>query len=140
MTRVVRRLGLLLPLVTSFLGLCACTYTSAVSTTNIPAQRSRSVTASSKRYIVLGLVFDNDEVLSLPDKLADKCPGGAVRGITTHNMKTMYFLDLFWAREVVASGFCVKATLADGAPLEEETKSLPTEVSKRDDAGHKVEL
>lgn len=115
-----------------------CSYTTAVSTTNIPANRSNKVTASTKRMIVLGLVFDNDEVLDLTTKLREKCPDGAVRGITTHNIVTMYLLAFLWEREVVARGYCVKtiSTAQDGvedilapedgvasqSPLEDEVK------------------
>lgn len=89
-----------------------CAYTTAVSTTNIPAKRSKKVRAATKRYIVLGLVFDNDEVLALPQELGEQCPNGAVRGITTHNINTYYLLAFFWSREVVATGYCVKDQVA----------------------------
>lgn len=94
-------------------GATACTTTLGVSTTNIPRDRSRSVSASTKRWVILGLVFDNDEVLTLPDRLKDKCPGGAVRGITTHHAMTNYFLGLVMTRQVLAQGFCVKGHLVD---------------------------
>jgi hypothetical protein len=101
-------------LVGSFLtaSLAGCAYTTAVSTTNIPANRSKKVKASTKRYIIFNFVFDNDEVLALPQKLGEQCLSGAVRGITTHNINTFYFLAFFWSREVVATGYCVKDKVA----------------------------
>ncbi|MCX6132130.1 MAG: hypothetical protein NTX25_24120 [Proteobacteria bacterium] len=87
---------------------CAsCTYTMAVSQTNIPENRSKPVEAVEKKFIVLGFNFDNDYVFKLVDELKSKCPQGDVRGIMTQDMRTLYFLDFFWSREIVAKGYCV---------------------------------
>lgn len=87
--------------------LSACTYTAAVSQTNIPAARNKPVEAEVRKFIVLGFNFDNDEVYKLVEKLKAQCPGGQVRGILTQDMRTLYFLFFFWARDTVAKGYCV---------------------------------
>jgi len=79
-----------------------CTYTVAVSQSNIPAQRKQAVSASVSKFIVLGLNFDNDFALQLGTKLKESCPQGSVRGVTTHDKLTIYFPGIFWAREVDA--------------------------------------
>lgn len=84
-----------------------CTYTVAVSQSNIPAQRKKPVSASVSRFIVLGLNFDNDYALQLGTKLREGCPQGSVRGVTTQDMLTIYFPGIFWAREVTAQGYCM---------------------------------
>lgn len=92
--------------------LCGCTYVNAVSQTNLPLDRQHVVHASVKKYIILGFNFDNDVFFELPRKLAEQCPGGAVRGVLTKDVTTLYLLSFFWARETEASGFCQKGTVA----------------------------
>jgi hypothetical protein len=91
----------------------SCTYTSSVSQTNVPPQRGHLVEASVKKYIVLGFNFDNDEVLELRHKLSEKCPNSAIRGIMTQDLRTLYFLGFFWARETHAVGYCTGHHTAD---------------------------
>jgi hypothetical protein len=45
--------------------------------------------------------------------------GGAVRGVTTQDKTTLYFLQIFWSREITAQGYCVpqKATAAEGGEI-----------------------
>ncbi len=99
----------------------ACTYTNAVSLTNTPSDRTNLVEASAKKNIFLGFNFDNDHVLTLTEKLKEQCPGGEVRGILTKDLTTLYFLGFFWARETIASGYCVKgkAVAETGAGIED---------------------
>lgn len=85
-----------------------CTYTVAVSQSNIPAQRKKPVTASVSRFIILGLNFDNDFALQLGTRLKEACPQGSVRGVTTQDKLTIYFPGIFWAREAEASGYCMQ--------------------------------
>ena len=134
--RMVKVVGLIF----SLFEIVGCTYTTAVSTTNIPANRNRKITAKTERYIILGFVFDNDEVLALPSMLADKCPGGVVQGITTQNMNTLYLLEFFWKREVVATGYCVKSSLAEGPEIEDPTIDPVSKVSMGAQSSDEVEL
>ncbi|HET9237586.1 MAG TPA: hypothetical protein VFO10_10065 [Oligoflexus sp.] len=99
-----------------------CTYTVAVSQSNIPAQRKKPVTASVSKFIFLGLNFDNDFALQLGTRLKEACPQGSVRGVTTQDMLTIYLPGIFWARETSAQGYCMpqKAT----ASLEPEWGDL----------------
>jgi hypothetical protein len=117
-----------------------CSYTTAVSTTNIPANTRKKVTATTKRFIILGLVFDNDEVLDLPRKLQDKCPEGAVRGITTHNINTFYLLAFLWQREVVATGYCVKQSITAQNDVLEDVVSPEAEVAAQEQPEGEVNL
>ncbi|MBF0441315.1 MAG: hypothetical protein HQK54_05370 [Oligoflexales bacterium] len=102
------RYSCLVSLFLSALILCmqGCSYTAAVSQTNIPADRGKVVKTSVYKFIFLGFNFDNDEVLRLTKQLQEKCPNGDVRGVLTKDIRTMYFLFFFWARETFASGFC----------------------------------
>jgi hypothetical protein len=84
-----------------------CTYTNAVSLTNIPANRTKVVTASVKKNIFLGFNFDNDQVAKLVPALQEKCPDGDVKGVLTKDSSTFYFLFIFWARETEVSGYCI---------------------------------
>ncbi len=86
----------------------ACTYTAAVTQTNVPADRSRPVKAEVKKYIVLGFNFSNDQVFTLTKKLAEQCPDGVVKGVLTQDQWTEYVLIFFWARETTATGYCVR--------------------------------
>jgi hypothetical protein len=78
------------------LGISGCTYTVAVSQSNIPAQRSKPVEASVYKFIVFALT-----------KLKERCPQGSVRGVTTQDTVTFYVPGIFWAREINARGYCM---------------------------------
>jgi hypothetical protein len=96
--------------------LTGCTYTNAVSLTNIPADRTRPIEASVKKNIFLGFNFDNDFALKLANELKEKCPNGEVKGVLTKDKTTLYFLFIFWARETEAKGFCIPSkTVAHGS-------------------------
>ncbi len=109
----------------------ACTYTNAVSLTNTPADRKQPVSASVKKNIFLGFNFDNDQVQTLTTSLKEKCQGGEVKGILTKDVTTLYLFGIFWARETIASGYCVKSKATAG--LMNET-SDEIEVSQWKDA------
>ena len=94
------------------MALSACTYTRAVTQTNVPRERSHPVSVDVKRYIFFA-TFDTDEVQDLTHKLREKCPGGRVTGIMAKDTVTLYFLFIFYAREVEATGFCLKHATAD---------------------------
>ena len=89
--------------------LTSCTYTAAVSQTNVPLQRQKPIEASVYKFMFFGLNFSNEEVFTLSDKLKEKCPDGDVRGILTKDLRTLYFVFIFWARETQAKGYCIPA-------------------------------
>jgi hypothetical protein len=99
----------LIPMVTTVC-LSACTYTRAVSETNVPRERGRLVEAAVAKNIILGFNFDNDEVLQLTRKLRDKCPSGSVRGIMTQDLTTLYVGFFYWERKTLAKGYCVNGS------------------------------
>lgn len=111
----------------SILNLQGCTYISAISLTNIPAQRQNKVSASVKKLVFLGLSFDNDKVFTLSQKLRSECAGGEVKGIFTKDLRTLYFLDFIMSQETVATGYCVKPSekftkrSVDGFEIENST-------------------
>lgn len=91
------------------LGINGCTYTMAVSQSNIPAQRNKPVEANVYKFIVFALTFDNDYALELGSKLKESCPQGAVRGVTTQDTVTFYIPGIFSAREINARGYCMSS-------------------------------
>jgi hypothetical protein len=93
-------------LIAAVLLIQACTYTRAVTQTNLPSDRSQKVSAEVYRFIFFA-TFDSDETARLISKLQEKCPGKSIRGLTVKDLRTMYFLFIFWAREVSATGYCV---------------------------------
>ena len=109
MSIVWRMSATLIPIVTT-LCLSACTYTRAVSETNVPRERGRPVEVTVKKNIILGFNFDNDEVLQLTHKLREKCPSGSVRGIMTQDLTTLYLGFFYWERKTQAKGYCVNGS------------------------------
>lgn len=94
-------------LLTACFSLGGCTYTMAVSQTNIPVLRSKPVEVATERFIFLGFNFDNDYALQLSNKLKESCPQGDVRGVTTQDTVTLYLFYILWAREIKARGYCI---------------------------------
>jgi hypothetical protein len=94
-----------------------CTYTAAISQTNIPADHSHPVQVEVYKFIFFG-TFDNDQVLTITSKLHARCPHGAVRGIMTKDLRTWYFFTILMAQDTYATGFCVKGSeIADSQEL-----------------------
>tara|TARA_B100001094_G_scaffold211441_1_gene205404 strand:- start:666 stop:1064 length:399 start_codon:yes stop_codon:yes gene_type:complete len=89
-----------------------CTYLRSVTQTNLPAKRSKKVSARAYKLIFLGFNFDNDHVLDLPKKLQRQCPNGDVRGVLTKDARTIYFLGFVWAHDIEATGYCVSSSRA----------------------------
>lgn len=87
-----------------------CTYTRAISQTNIPSERGRVVEASVERMMFLGIAFDNDDVPKLVEKLREKCPNGVIRGILTKDLSTSYLIVI--ERKTMAKGYCIKEHVA----------------------------
>jgi hypothetical protein len=96
----------------SFLILSACASLESVSTTSVPAQRSKKISAVSDRFIFLGLNFNNEYVDKMVKDLAQQCPNGRVEGILTKQESIYYFLYFFWTSKVTATGYCVGSNVA----------------------------
>ncbi|MBC7533746.1 MAG: hypothetical protein H7318_19435 [Oligoflexus sp.] len=119
--------GLTVILILSAIGLQAsCTYTAAVSLTNIPAQRQAPITATVEKMVFLGLNFDNENVFQLSSKLRSQCEGGQVKGILTKDMRTYYFFAFVMSQKTTASGYCVRrgSKTADGFEQHPEQAGL----------------
>jgi len=102
---------------TSILGLNACTSLATVSLTTIPAQRNSVVKAEASKTIFLGFNFDNDFVNDMENQLKRQCPNGIISGILTKDEVIDYFLFIVWQHRVTATGYCTKANgTADQAP------------------------
>ncbi len=84
----------------------ACAHIQTVSITQIPADRSKVVTAEAEKFVFLGFTFDNDFVDTLSVDLAAQCPKGDVRGIFTKDEVKSYFIA--HTRRVTSRGYCVK--------------------------------
>ena len=93
-------LAICLSLVTS-----GCASLKSVSLTQIPAERSKRISAEASDWGILGLFGNNDFTQRLPEELQKQCPNGRVTGILTKQDSYFYF---FWlTRRVTAHGFCV---------------------------------
>lgn len=88
------------------LGLSSCASLHTVSVTDMPAKRSSVVTASTDKFVFLGLSFDNDFVNGLTADLASQCKGGVVSGILTKHETYFYFIG--HSIKVKATGYCNK--------------------------------
>ncbi len=87
-----------------------CASLHSVSITQIPVDREQQIEAEVHSWVVLGLIFDNDFVDSMRDKLRSQCPNGKVTGILTKYETYTYFL--FWKRSIKATAFCVPGSRA----------------------------
>lgn len=86
-----------------------CVTLQSVSLTPVPMDRSKEVTASSEKFLFLGIAFDNDFVDQVTQDLKATCPNGKITGILTKDEIVNYFFYLFIKRRVTAVGYCVKA-------------------------------
>jgi len=92
-------------------GTTGCVHLDSVSTSSVPADRSKPVEAEASRFLFLLFNFNNDYVDTMSRDLARQCPAGRVEGILTKQEWVTYF-PLFAHRiRVTASGYCLK----DGA-------------------------
>jgi len=95
----------------------ACTSLASVSVTQIPADRSRPVSAEVSNTAFLGIHFDNDFVDELTPELLRECPHGRLTGILTKHQNTSYVIVS--TRKVIATGYCVyDPPLREGSPPE----------------------
>ena len=84
-----------------------CVSIHSVSLTQIPVDRSSTVTASDDKWIIFFFTFSNDFVDNVTKELRTKCPNKQIRGILTKNEQTNYFLGLVMKDKVTATGYCV---------------------------------
>lgn len=95
--------GLLLA--ATLLGLTGCASLGSVSVTQVPADRSRPISAESHDWTVFGLAGDNDYADEVPRQLLAQCPRGKVTGVLTKSESKLW---VFVARRrVTAQAFCV---------------------------------
>lgn len=87
--------------------MAGCVSLQSVSLTQIPVKRDNKVTATTDKWIFLGLNFDNDYADKLTEKLKRKCENGEIRGILTKDETTAYFI--IFRRSITATGYCIKA-------------------------------
>lgn len=99
----------------SLLLLNACASVQSVSTSSVPAQRGKPITAESSKFIFLGFNFNNEYVDAVVQNLARQCPNGRVEGILTKQESINYFLYFFWTSKISASGYCVSANIASNS-------------------------
>ena len=85
-----------------------CVHLHSVSTTSVPADRSKPVEVETSRFIFLLLNFDNDYVNDLTRDLAKKCPGGKVQGVLTKLEGVTYFPVFAHGVRVTVRGYCVE--------------------------------
>ncbi len=101
-SRLLKAVGLSL-LALAFSG---CAVLHSVSMTSYPKNRQKPVQAQVKKFVLLGLNFNNDFVLNLTPQLQQQCPDGTVTGITSKYESVWY---VFAHQMIVTSqGFCTK--------------------------------
>ncbi len=95
----------LLPLAIALFGLSACASLGSVSVTQVPADRSRPISAESHDWTVFGLAGDNDYADEVPRQLLAQCPRGKVTGVLTKSESKLWVFVS--RRRVSARAFCV---------------------------------
>ena len=85
-----------------------CTHLSSVSTSSLPKNRGKKVSATKEKFIFFAFNFSNDYVDDLVKDLAGKCPKGKVKGILTKHESIVYFPLIAHKVRVSAQGFCVR--------------------------------
>ncbi|MCC6647099.1 MAG: hypothetical protein IT374_16195 [Polyangiaceae bacterium] len=98
-----RPAGLALSL--SLLSLSACASLRSVSVTQVPADRSRPISAESHDWTVFGIAGDNDYADEVPKQLMAQCQGGKVTGVLTKSESKLWVFVS--RRRVTAQAFCV---------------------------------
>ena len=89
------------------LGLFGCVHLDSVSTSSVPADRSRSVETTETRFLFFLFNTNNDYVDRLVPSLAQQCPTGRVEGILTKKEVVTYFPIIAHLIRVKAQGYCV---------------------------------
>ncbi|MCL9782296.1 hypothetical protein M9194_12750 [Vibrio sp. S4M6] len=89
--------------------LTGCVQLNTVSLTSVPAQRGQQIAASASDWNFIGINFNNDIVNEAVANLKKQCPKGNIEGVLTKHQTTGYVL--FFKREIIATGYCNKASL-----------------------------
>lgn len=97
----------ILSLILVSLLLISCTHLSSVSTSAIPASRSKPVSAQGERFMFMLFNFDNKYVDNMVMDLARQCPKGRIEGILTKYEVTTYFPLFAYNLKASAQGYCV---------------------------------
>ena len=87
--------------------LVGCVHLNSVSTSSIPADRSRPIEAQAYKSLPFLVSFSNSYLDDLARSLAEQCPDGRVEGILTKQEFLTYFPLVAHAYKVTASGYCV---------------------------------
>ncbi|MCT7358978.1 hypothetical protein [Thalassolituus pacificus] len=95
-----------IPLAVLMTALTGCVSLNSVSLTQVPAERSNEISATSSSWTFLGIAFSNDFVDEAVLDLKSQCAGGKVEGILTKFQHTVFIPVVI--REVVATGYCHK--------------------------------
>ncbi len=85
-----------------------CTHLASISTSSIPKNRNNKIFTKARRFIFLGLNFNNDYVNNIAFKLAQQCRGGVVQGVVTKHENVVYFPGVVHEVRIKASGYCLK--------------------------------
>ena len=91
------------------MGLVGCVHLGSVSTSSIPADRSRPVMVQEVKYLPFLISFDNNFVDELAKSLATQCANGRVEGVLTKQEHITYFPLFVHAYRITATGYCVGA-------------------------------
>ena len=99
-----KKLLLILALTSTF----GCTHLVSLSTTSIPKNTSKEVSAESEKFIFFLFNFDNSYVEDITNDLANQCRKGKVKGILTKHERITYFPLIAHKVRVSSHGYCVK--------------------------------
>lgn len=89
----------------ALLVLSGCASLGSVSVTQVPADRSRPISAESHDWTVFGIAGDNDYADEVPRQLFAQCPRGKVTGVLTKSESKLWVFVS--RRRVTAHAFCV---------------------------------
>lgn len=85
----------------------SCTHLQSVSTSSVPANRNRPISAEGSRFMFMFFNFDNKYVDNVVMDLARQCPNGRVEGILTKYETVTYFPLIAHNLKATAQGYCV---------------------------------
>lgn len=86
--------------------ICQCVSLQSVSITEIPQKRTKQISVSESKWVILGLNFNNEYTENVVTGLKKKCPFGKVSGILTKYYTKNYFIVS--KHMIDAKGFCIQ--------------------------------